>query len=111
MKTAAFPLSNIFSSSSSVVALPAERKSELNPEKTAACSHDETNAYAGALTDLQLSLNATFTPLPEVHLGFVILGHYLHKLPGQDSMLEEDQKKKDFTSEKVKMILKQDHPG
>lgn len=47
-----------------------------------------------SLTDLQLSLNATFTPLPEVHLGFVIFGHYLHKLPGQDSMLEQDQKKK-----------------
>lgn len=47
-----------------------------------------------SLTDLQLSLNATFTPLPEVHLGFVVLGHYLHKLPGQDSMLEHKRSDK-----------------
>lgn len=55
-----------------------------------------------SLTDLQLSLDTTFTPLPEVHLGFVILGHYLHKLPGQDSMLEQDQKKRTLPKKRSK---------
>lgn len=39
------------------------------------------------LTDLKLSLDASFTPLPEVHLGLVVFGHHLHKLPGQHCIL------------------------
>lgn len=40
-----------------------------------------------SLTDLELSLDASFTPLPEVHLGLVVFGHHLHELPGQHRML------------------------
>ena len=40
-----------------------------------------------SLTDLQLPLDAAFAPLPEVHLRLVVLGHHLHKLPGEHSML------------------------
>lgn len=47
VKTAAFPLSNISSSSSSVVAFPAERRSEVNAEKRGACPPDETDMYVG----------------------------------------------------------------
>ena len=39
------------------------------------------------LTDLQLSLDPPFAPLPEVHLRLVVLGHHLHKLPGEHGML------------------------
>ena len=38
-------------------------------------------------TDLELPLDPPFAALTEVHLGLVVLGHHLHKLPGQDRVL------------------------
>ena len=38
-------------------------------------------------TDLKLPLDPPFAALTEVHLGLVVLGHHLHKLPGQDGVL------------------------
>lgn len=38
-------------------------------------------------TDLELPLDSPFASLTEVHLGFVVFGHHLHKLPGQDGVL------------------------
>lgn len=113
VKTAAFPLSNISSSSSSVVAFPAERESGFKSGEDWRSVHTTTRTCMWeALTDLQLSLDTAFTPLPEVHLGFVILSHDLHKLPGQHSMLEQGQKKKRTLPQKrVTTILKQDPPG
>ena len=40
-------------------------------------------------TDLELPLDPPFAALTEVHLGLVVLGHHLHKLPGQDRVLRE----------------------
>ena len=38
-------------------------------------------------TDLELPLDPPFAALTKVHLGLVVLGHHLHKLPGQDGVL------------------------
>lgn len=112
VKTAALPLSNISSSSSSVVAFPAERKSELNTEKIAACSHDETNMYVGVTHWSPAVSECDLYSSPWSPPGL----RYIWSLPPQTSWTGQHartrpEKKKDFTSEKVETILKQDHLG
>lgn len=96
VNTAALPLSNISSSSSSVVAFPAEARRRGAQRQNSWGEHHGrpsrsfylAEQRAGlSLTDLELSLDASFTPLPEVHLGLVVFGHHLHELPGQHRML------------------------
>lgn len=40
-----------------------------------------------SLTYLQLSLDPSFASFPKGHLRLVVLGHDLHKLPGQHCVL------------------------
>lgn len=40
-----------------------------------------------SLTYLQLSLDSSFASFPKGHLSLVVLGHDLHKLPGEHSVL------------------------
>lgn len=96
VNTAALPLSSISSSSSSVVAFPAEtRWSGAQRQNSSGWTWRMTFTViylagwraALSLTDLELSLDASFTPLPEVHLSLIVFGHHLHKLPGQHCML------------------------
>lgn len=40
-------------------------------------------------TDFELPLDSPFAAFTEVHLGLVVFGHHLHKLPGEDGVLWE----------------------
>lgn len=44
-----------------------------------------------SLTYLQLSLDSSFASFPKGHLSLVVLGHDLHKLPGEHSVLRTSQ--------------------
>lgn len=46
-----------------------------------------TGIYYVPLTYLQLSLDPSFASFPKGHLSLIVLGHDLHKLPGQNCVL------------------------
>lgn len=46
-----------------------------------------TGIYYVPLTYLQLSLDPSFASFPKGHLSLIVLGHDLHKLPGQNRVL------------------------
>ncbi len=57
--------------------------------------HEGSGVHYLSLTYLQLSLDPSFASLPKRHLSLVVLGHDLHKLPGQHSVLKIKKKHKD----------------
>lgn len=52
---------------------------------------DSLGVHYLLLTYLQLSLDPSFASFPKGHLGLIVLGHGLHKLPGQDCVLRTSE--------------------
>lgn len=83
VKMASLPLSNMSSSSSLVVVLPAADRRQTGAETLSELLHLVRHVYGcmrRALTDLQLSLDAVLAAVAVLGLCGVVLSHHLHKL-------------------------------
>lgn len=59
---------------------------------------------SSSLTYLQLSLDPSFAFLPKGHLCLVVLGHDLHKLPGQHRMLSKSHNNSYITEIEMRTV-------